>query len=109
MDEPKTLYDLREGDAVLIQSQYYEQIATVIRLTKQYIIVGNTKYRKKDGCKVAQDRWEYERLSVISPEDLERIKKRKKHERLVLEVRAISFQSLSNEQLQSIIDIASKK
>lgn len=109
MDEPKTLYDLREGDSVLIQSQYYEQIATVTRLTKQYIIVGNTKYRKKDGIQVTRNRWEYVRLSIISPEDLERIKKRKKHERLVLEAKAISFQSLSNEQLQSIIDIASKK
>lgn len=109
MNEPKTLYDLREGDAVLIQSQYYEKIATVTRLTKQYIIVGNTRYRKKDGCKVGQDCWESVCLSIVSPEDLERIKNRKKHERLVLEAKAISFQSLSNEQLQSIIDIASKK
>lgn len=109
MDEPKTLYDLREGDEVLIQSRYCEQIATVTRLTKLYIFVGNTKYRKENGRKSPYDPWETEFLSIVKPEDLERVKNRKKHEQLVRKAKATPFQSLSNEQLQTIIDIASNK
>lgn len=109
MGELKTLYDLQEGDEVLLTSMYWERIVTVSRLTKHYIIIGNTKFRKDGGFKVTTDRWDQEHISIIVPEDIERIKNRQKHERLVLEAKAISFQSLTSEQLQSIIGIASKK
>lgn len=111
MDEvrTKTLYDIQEGDEVLLVSMYWERVVTVSRLTKCYIIIGNEKYRKDGGFKVTADRWSTEHIRIVSPKDIERIKNRQKHERLVLEAKAISFQSLTSEQLQSIIDIASKK
>lgn len=105
----KTLFDLQEGDEVLIKNHRHEMMCKVSRVTKCYIIVGNTKYRKKDGFVVSHDIWDNDHISIVTPKDIERIKNRQKHERLVLEAKAISFQSLTSEQLQSIIDIASKK
>lgn len=105
----KTLSELQEGDEILIQNRYHEQVSKVSRVTKCYIIVGNTKYRKKDGFIVSRDLWDSSHISIVTPEDIERIKNNQKHARLVLEAKAISFQSLTSEQLQSIIDIASKK
>ena len=102
----KTLYDIQVGDEVIVTTCFSEVIEKVTRLTDKYVVVGRTKYRKSDGGISGDDSWASGFLAVATPEAIERIKTQNIHSKLVLEVSKIPFQSLSNEQLQSIIYIA---
>lgn len=101
----KTLYDLQAGDEVLVVTCYSEAVVKVERTTKNYIVIGRSKYRKSDGILVGSDIWRREYIRISTPDDIQRIKEKHWHGRLVKLVSNIPFQSLTNDQLQSILNI----
>ncbi len=101
----KTLYDLKVGDNVVITNLYSETIEKVERLTKHYIVVRNLKYRKTDGRLSGGGRWYCESIRIATPDDIEQIRRKQLHNRLVMEIDNTPLQTLTNDQLQSILDI----
>lgn len=101
----KTLYDLQAGDEVLVVNNYSEAVTKVERVTNNYVVIGRSKYRKSDGCLVGGDKWTNEHIYVATPDDVKRIREKYWHNGLVKMVSNIPFQSLTNEQLQSILNI----
>ena len=101
----KTLYDLQAGDEVLVVNNYSEAVTKVGRVTNNYVVIGRSKYRKSDGCLAGGDIWTNEHIYVATPDDVKRIREKHWHHRLVKMVSNIPFQSLTNEQLQSILNI----
>lgn len=102
----KTLYDLQVGDEVLVVNNYSEAVIKVERVTNNYVVIGRSKYRKSDGCLVGGDIWTNEHIYIATPDDVKRIREKNWHNRLVKLVSNIPFQSLTNEQLTSILNIA---
>lgn len=101
------LYNLKEGDKVIVKCMGMEWLETVGRTTNNYIIVGNNKYRKDTGY-IAGDKWSLQHIAVATPEIIERIRYDQLHKKLVKSARDIRFDLLSNEQLKSILNIAKK-
>lgn len=101
-----TLYALQVGDEVVVTTYYSEYVEKVERLTNNYVIVRNAKYRKSDGFLAGGDSWSTTHIRMATPADIEQIKNKQLHNRLVRAVNEISFQSLTNNQLQSILQIA---
>lgn len=101
----KTLYDLQVGDEVILVQHYFEMVVKVERLTNNYVVIGRSKYRKSDGNRIGCDRWTYEYIRIATPDDIKQIREKHCHNRLVKLVSNIPFQSLTNDQLQSILNI----
>lgn len=101
----KTLYDLQAGNEVLVVNNYSEAVVKVERTTNNYIVIGHSKYRKSNGRLVGDNVWRQEYIRIATPDDVQRIRKKHQHDRLVKLVSNIPFQSLTNDQLQSILNI----
>lgn len=99
----KTLYDLQVGDYVVVRGNYFEAIKSVIRVTNNYVIVDGIKYRKSDGLSVNSNQWTQKGIRIATQNDVDNIKKRQLHSQLAKVVSSVSFNSLSIEQLQSIL------
>lgn len=102
----KTLYELQAGDEVLVANNYSEAVMKVERVTNNYVVIRHSKYRKSDGRLVGDHKWTCEHIRIATPEDIQRIREKHWYNRLVKLVSAIPFQSLTNDQLQSILSIA---
>lgn len=102
----KTLYDLQVGDEVIVATHCSEYIVKVQRLTNNYVVAENSRYRKSDGLLAGSDKLYQKYIYAATPEDIARIHEKHLHNRLARTVSDIPFQSLTNGQLQSILDIA---
>lgn len=106
----KTLYDLKVGDWVVIRFSDIQQLRQVTRTTDTFIIIDSLKFRKKDGFQAGQNsKWIAPYIVIASDEMVKDFHDLKIHTKLVQTVMEIPFQSLTNNQLRSILNIALEK
>lgn len=102
----KTLDNLQVGDDVIVSNYHSKFVKKVTRLTNNFIVVGDVKYRKSDGCRAGDRRSFCSHIIVGDRDSIEHVKNESLRTKLIMTINNIPLQHLSNDQLQAIIDIA---
>lgn len=87
MERKEWLESLKVGDKVIVlRSQYsttIREIGFVTKVTKQYLIIDDSKYRKSDGNYVTRDTWAHANwIEEVTEEHLFLIKKQKSRSKI---------------------------
>lgn len=108
MDE---LENLKVGDFVVVSGSLIigDELRRVERLTKTQIVVGNRRYRKKDGRLVGEGNWYYGFIKPATEKDIERINRIKRKDELLTFIRRVAWCNLSLESLETICDVVKKE
>lgn len=99
----KWLAEIKVGDEVAIDgSRYgnaYYRLARVERVTPTLIVVGETRYHKKNGNEVGGDKWHP--VNLVKPD--EKVRSWVKRQSLLAAAKKINFDKLTNDQLEAIL------
>ena len=98
--------NLKEGDKVIVNYPWHEQIKEVKRITDKQIIVGGSRYWKKDGCEVGS---RYSHLEIATDERIKQVKEKINKEELRAFLRGTCWEILSLESLITIADCVKKE
>lgn len=100
------LHNVKVGDKLLVRYQSGERIEVVTRTTKTQICTEQHKYSKSNGNQFGQYLWFRPYAKIATDEDIARIEAKQKRDMLLNKFSGISPAALTNEQLESIIEIA---
>lgn len=109
------LYDIKEGDFVLVTKRFTKRVKEVSKVTKQQIHVpcGGckdkeiVKFWKKTGLEVGAGDWDYARfIETISLEELEAIAQKERKRELLSKIEAaLTIKKLTDKQIEAIASI----
>lgn len=104
-----SLENVKVGDKLLVLFPYdVKGIETVERITATLVITKHHRFIKKSGKAQGSDSWSYAYAKLATPEDTERISREVKHNGLVRKCENINFKTLSDSQLEQILEIVNK-
>lgn len=98
------LNELTAGDEVIVVSAYAntETIERVTRTTNTQIIVGNRRFRKKDGRLVGQTGYRATRLREPTPDSLRAVRDELQRRRLVLRLSQVNWNQIDTDTLAAV-------
>ena len=106
MSDYEWLQNLKVGDKVLNSNGRYgvDVVLTVRKITSAQIVVGKSRYWKKNGEVVGgtTSRWNTNRLIQATPERLEEIRAEQDLRRLINSIRDTKWRELTIDQLTRI-------
>lgn len=101
-----SLENVKVGDTLLMTSRWNQSLLTVEKVQKNFVIANSYKFRKSDGSLVSSDRWTLAFAKKATKEDLESFRKAVKRSKMIRQCREIKFESISDSQLEQILEIA---
>lgn len=102
-----SLDNAKAGDKLLVCfNNGAKGIATVERATQLYVITKTHRFVKRKGEVSGCDPWTCTYAQIATPEDIERINREVKRKKLVRKCQDINFNTLSDTQLEQILEIA---
>lgn len=105
-----SLENAKVGDKLLVRyANGIKGIATVERVTQLYVITKNHRFVKRTGEVSGCDPWSCTFAQIATSEDIERVNREVKRKELVRKCQDIKFNTLSDSQLEQILEIANKK
>ena len=104
-----SLENAKVGDLLIVTHRWNRQLLTVEKVHKNFVIAGSYKFRKSDGSLVASDSWSTSTAKLATQEDIDAFRKEVKRHKMVSQCRDIDFTSLTNSQLEQILEIANQK
>lgn len=100
------LDNAKVGDKLIMESQWSQVILTVEKVHKNFVIAKSYKFRKSTGSLVTSDRWSSASARIITDKDLEDLERR---QMMISKCRDITFDNLSDSQLEQILEIVNTK
>lgn len=81
--------NLKVGDLVVVRGSLIvgEELRKIERVTNSQIVIGNRRYRKKDGRLVGEWKWHYGFIKPATEKDIERINEAKQKDELLAFIR----------------------
>lgn len=104
-----SLENAKVGDSLIVTHRWNKQLLTVEKVHKNFVISGSYKFRKSDGSLVTSDSWNTSTAKLATQEDIDAFRKEVKRHKMISQCRDINFESLSNSQLEQILEIVNKK
>lgn len=104
-----SLENAKVGDKLIMTSRWSQSILTVEKVQKNFVIANSYKFRKSDGFLVSSDKWSLTTAKIATERDLESFRKAVKRSKMIGQCREIRFESLSDSQLEQILEITNKK
>ena len=101
-----SLENAKVGDLLIITHRYNKQLLTVEKVHKNFVIAGCYKFRKTTGSLVSSDSWSTSTAKLATQEDIDAFRKEVKHHKMISQCRDIGFASLTDSQLEQILEIA---
>lgn len=99
------LENVKVGDKLKVYGRYDEQIEVVKRVTATLVITDYNRFNKKTGKAQGYDSWSHTWAVPATSEDIERISRRIKRQKLEGTCRNIRFECLTDSQLEAILEI----
>lgn len=99
---PRWLEGLKVGDEVVVRG-HREMLSVVTRLTPSMVVVGATRFRKSDGVEVGGSTWTSTYLFEATPEEVRRIRGKEEIRRLIANIEATKWRTLSVETLRAVV------
>lgn len=103
------LDNAKVGDKLIMTSRWYTSIITVEKVQKNFVIANCYKFRKRNGSLVTSDSWSSASARIATDEDLENLRKDVKRQKMISKCRDIVFDSLSDSQLERILEMVNPK
>ena len=103
-----SLENAKVGDKLIVTNRWNKQLLTVEKVQKNFVITKNYKFRKRDGSLVGHS-WSMSTAKLATQEEIDAFRKAQNHRVLANKCRDINFESLSDAQLEQILEIASQK
>lgn len=100
------LENVQVGDKLIKKNSWSTSVVTVDRISKNYVIAGNSRFRISDGLCTSSDSWNKPRVYPATETDIAKIKKEIARSKLIFKCRDIDFNILSTSQLEQILEIA---
>ena len=97
---------MKVGSEVILCSSMRTTVATITRETNTQWLVGNTRFRKKDGFAVGGTNWYRSFIREPKEGEIEKIRLGELLHSLRNRVRSLSVKDLSAEQCEKILEIA---
>lgn len=98
------IYELKAGDKVVVRNQFISRIATVTRVTPKQIVIGGSRFWKKDRCLVGGG-WHWACLDELTPERKAQIEDQEARNAMLKQLDRMSWKVLSTSELKQVIDI----
>lgn len=100
-----SLENAKVGDKLIMTSRWNQSILTVEKVQKNFVIANSYKFRKSNGSLVTSDRWSTSTAKLATQEDIGAFRKEVKRHKMVSQCRDIKFESLTDSQLEQILEI----
>lgn len=104
-----SLENAKVGDKLIMTSRWNQSVLTIEKVQKNLVIANGYKFRKSDGSLVSSDRWSLTTAKIATERDLEASRKAVLRNKMIVQCHDIIFESLSDSQLEKILEIANKK
>lgn len=104
-----SLENAKVGDLLIVTHRWNKQLLTVEKVQKNFVIAGGYKFRKATGSLVTSDSWNTSTAKLDNQEDIDAFRKEVKRHKIISQCRDILFESLSDSQLEQILEIANQK
>lgn len=104
-----SLENVKVGDLLIVTHRWNKQLLAVEKVHKNFVIAGGYKFRKATGSQVSSDSWDVSTAKLATQEDIDAFRREVKRHKMVSQCRDILFESLSDTQLEQILEIANKK
>lgn len=105
-----SLESAKVGDKLLVQYPHdVKGIETVEHITATLVITKHHRFIKKSGKAQGSDSWSYTYAMIATPEDAEKITREVKRRNFIRKCENIKFNTLSDSQLEQILEIANQK
>lgn len=101
-----SLENAKVGDLLIVTHSWNKQLVMVEKVHKNFVIAGCYKFRKTTGSLVSSDSWSTSTAKLATQEDVDAFRKEVKRHKMVSLCRDILFESLSDSQLEQILEIA---
>lgn len=103
-----SLDNVKVGDKLKVRTQYAESVETVERITATLVITKYHRFIKNSGKSQGSDSWAYVWAEPATPEDVERICKAVRRNKLIRACESIKFSGLLEKQMEMILEIANQ-
>nr|DAQ74120.1 MAG TPA: hypothetical protein [Caudoviricetes sp.] len=103
-----SLKNVKVGDKLLVRSLWNTSIETVIKVTKLHVLTDHNKFRKS-GYAVTSNRCDITSAQPATEDDIMELKRIAKRRKMLNKCHDITFNLLSDTQLEQILEIANKK
>lgn len=100
-----SLENAKVGDLLIVTHRYNKQLLTIEKVQKNFVISGSYKFRKTTGSLVSSDSWSTSTAKLATQEDIDAFRKEVRRHKMVNQCRDIDFASLSDSQLEQILEI----
>lgn len=104
-----SLENVKVGDKLLVRSRGRRSLQTVTRITATLVITNSDRFSKQTGKAHGYDSWSHTYAEPATAEDIESITREIRRKSLIFKCQGIDFESLSDSQLEQILEIANKK
>lgn len=104
-----SLENAKVGDKLIMTSRWNQSVLTIEKVQKNLVIANGYKFRKSDGSLVSSDKWSITTAKIATERDLEAFRKAILRNKMIVQCHDIIFESLSDSQLEKILEIANKK
>ena len=104
-----SLENAKVGDLLIVTRRWNKQLLTVEKVHKNFVIAGCYKFRKTTGTLVTSDSWSTSTAKLATQEDIDAFRKEVKRHKMISQCWDIEFGSLSDSQLEQILEIANQK
>lgn len=98
--------NVKVGDVVIERSRWRIALAKVTKVTATQVVIGENRYRKKDGYLVGSTgRWYPSRISLPKEGEIEELRAQKFIEGVVLRLNKLKAQDVTYEQAVKIKEV----
>ena len=102
----ESLENVKVGDMVIERSRWRIAVAKVTRVTATQVVIGENKYRKKDGYLVGSTgRWYPSRISLPKESEIEELRAQKFIEDVVSRLNKLKAQYVTYDQAVKIKEV----
>lgn len=103
------LDDVKVGDRLRISNGYSWKIAVVEEVLKSCVVANGLKFNKRNGNRVPFDKWETCDAKPATEEDVQAFNALKRRRNMIIAIENAQFTSLSDSQLERILEIVNPK
>ncbi len=107
MSDKEWLKSLKAGDKVIVQHRGFDvgqSLMVVDHLTQNFIVVGDTKFRKESGYGTG-DGYHHPYLIEVTPEALEKIEQDRIHRKLQRYLQNVDVQNVPIEVAKHVVEL----
>lgn len=102
----ESLENVKVGDVVIERCRWRIELAKVTKVTATQVVIGENRYRKKDGYLVGSTgSWYPNRISLPKEGEIEELKKQKFIEDVVSRLNKLKAQDVTYEQAVKIKEV----